>query len=90
VRREYLNFLECVAHLYIDGRFGSGTANLCRDTLSNSIAAIEIDEDMRGLFKDSVTSIDTFVYLAKFRRKHRPIIEQRKAIFREVAAEGRC
>jgi hypothetical protein len=87
-RREYLNFLEGLAHLYIDGRFGSGTNDLCRDTLSNSIAAIEINREMMVILEDSVTSPETFEYLGKFRKKHRDLIEKRKAIYREAAAKG--
>ena len=70
-RREYVNFLEGLAHLYIDGRFGSGTANLCRDALCNSIAAIEINREMMEILEDSITSSETFEYLGKFRSKHR-------------------
>jgi hypothetical protein len=87
-RREYLNFLEGLAHLYIHRRFGSGTNDLCRDALSNSVAAIEINTEMMMILEDSITSPETFKYLGKFRRKHRDIIEKRKVIFRETGSKG--
>jgi hypothetical protein len=87
-RREYVNFLEGLAHLYMAGRFGSGTASLCRDALSNSVAAIEINTEMMQILEDSITSPETFEYLGKFRRKHRDVIEKRKAIFGGTRASG--
>jgi hypothetical protein len=84
-RREYVNFLEGLAHLYMDGRFGNWTADLCRDALCNSIAAIEINRDMMELVEGSVTSPETFEYLRKFRNKHRDIIEKRKLIFSQTS-----
>jgi hypothetical protein len=83
-RREYHNFLEGLAHLYIKRRFGSKTADLCRDSLANSMAAIEIYTEIMGVLADSVTSPEAFEYLAKFRKKHRRLIEERKAIFSEI------
>jgi hypothetical protein len=85
-RREYVNFLEGLAHLYIKGRFGSGTADLCRDALSNSIAAIELNRDMMSILENSYSSPETFEYLGEFRKKHRDIIEVRKTIFANTAA----
>ncbi|MGH6899847.1 MAG: hypothetical protein ACREJ5_25395 [Geminicoccaceae bacterium] len=87
-RREYLNFLEGLAHLYIDARFGRGTVNLCRDALCNSLAAIEINTEMMEILEDSITSSETFEYLGEFRRKHRDIIEKRKVIFGKTGSKG--
>jgi hypothetical protein len=70
------------------GRFGSGTANLCRDALSNSLAAIEINTEMMEILEDSITSPETFEYLGKFRRKHRNIIEKRKVVFDKKGSKG--
>ncbi len=86
-RREYLNFIEGLAHLYMKGGFGNGTANLCMDALCNSIAAVEINAEIMEILENSLTSPETFEYLGKFRKKYRDVIERRKIMFRATGAQ---
>ena len=80
--REYANFLEGVAHLHNAGRFGRGTAALCRDALCSAIAALEISQETMSILEASFTSRETFEHLVAFRKKHKSRIEERKASFR--------
>jgi hypothetical protein len=86
--REYVNFLDGVAHLYNAGRFGRGAAALCWDALCNSIAALETIEEITNVLEDSFTSLETFEHLVAFRKKHKSKIEERKAIFRAMRAHN--
>lgn len=83
--REYANFLEGVAHLYNKGRFGSRTADHCRDALANSVAAIEINSDVMEILARSITSLETFEHLGAFKKKYKDLVDQRKDVFREQA-----
>lgn len=86
--REYVNFLDGVSHLHNAGRFGRGTAALCRDALRNAIAALEISEEVMDVLEESITSRETFKHLEDFRKKHRSEIEERKTIFRAMGGHN--
>ena len=69
--RDLLNLLEALAFLYNKNKIAPATKTFTAKFLDQAIAWIYVDEGMRKLMKESVTSEDTYGELHRYKERRR-------------------
>lgn len=80
--RDLLNLLETLAMLYDKNRITKAARQYTKKYLIETLAWIDVDENMRRLIEQSLTGLDTFADLGNFRKHHRKEIDVHVEFYR--------
>jgi hypothetical protein len=81
--RDLLNLLETLAMLYMKNRITKIAREYTKKYLIEVIAWIDVDDNMRRLIERSLTGLDTFADLGRFRNRHRTEIDVHVEFYRQ-------